>query len=127
MVLDELKLSSDDAQFTEDHVMFLLNKYRTFLDFNNNSNSVNMTPVVHKEEVDYQNLNYNNQIPVKNHINNPFVFSSSPNHVQLEFGSVSMSGNNQKNIANFAGNNNSSGFYITNNNTTNNERREQIE
>ena len=31
MVLDELKLSSDDAQFTEDHVMFLLNKYRTFL------------------------------------------------------------------------------------------------
>lgn len=31
MVLDELKLSSDDAQFTEDHVMFLLNKYRAFL------------------------------------------------------------------------------------------------
>ena len=31
MVLDELKLSSDDAQFTEDHVMFLLDKYRTFL------------------------------------------------------------------------------------------------
>lgn len=31
MVLDELKLLSDDAQFTEDHVMFLLNKYRAFL------------------------------------------------------------------------------------------------
>ena len=31
MALDELKLSSDDAQFTEDHVMFLLNKYRTLL------------------------------------------------------------------------------------------------
>ena len=31
MVLDELKLSSDDAQFTEDHVMFLLTKYRSFL------------------------------------------------------------------------------------------------
>ena len=31
MVLDGLKLSSDDAQFTEDHVMFLLNKYRAFL------------------------------------------------------------------------------------------------
>ena len=31
MALDELKLSSDDAQFTEDHVMFLLDKYRTFL------------------------------------------------------------------------------------------------
>ena len=31
MALDELKLSSDDAQFTEDHVMFLLDNYRTFL------------------------------------------------------------------------------------------------
>lgn len=31
MVLDELKLSSDDAQFTEDHIIFLLNKYRAFL------------------------------------------------------------------------------------------------
>ena len=31
MVFDELKVSSDDAQFTEDHLMFLLNKYRAFL------------------------------------------------------------------------------------------------
>lgn len=31
MVLDKLKLSSDDAYFTEDHVMFLLDNYRTFL------------------------------------------------------------------------------------------------
>lgn len=31
MVLDELKLSSDDAQFTEDHVILLLNEYRAFL------------------------------------------------------------------------------------------------
>lgn len=31
MVLDELKSSSDDAQFTEDHIMFLLDNYRTFL------------------------------------------------------------------------------------------------
>lgn len=31
MVLDELKVASDDAQFTEDHVIFLLTKYRTFL------------------------------------------------------------------------------------------------
>lgn len=31
MVLDELKLSSDDAQFTEDHVIFLAGKLRTFL------------------------------------------------------------------------------------------------
>lgn len=31
MVLDELKLYSDDAVYTEDHVILLLNKYRTFL------------------------------------------------------------------------------------------------
>lgn len=31
MAIDELKLSSDDAKFTEDHVMFLLDKYRAFV------------------------------------------------------------------------------------------------
>lgn len=31
MVIDELKLSSDDSQFTEDHIIFLLDKYRAFL------------------------------------------------------------------------------------------------
>lgn len=31
LVLDELKLTSDDAGFTEDHVMFLLDKYRAFI------------------------------------------------------------------------------------------------
>lgn len=31
MVLDELKLYSDDALYTEEHVMFLFSKYRTFL------------------------------------------------------------------------------------------------
>lgn len=31
LVLDELKLMSDDSSFTEDHIIFLLNKYRTFL------------------------------------------------------------------------------------------------
>lgn len=31
MVLDELKLSSDDTQYTEDHIIFLLDKYRAFL------------------------------------------------------------------------------------------------
>lgn len=31
VVLDELKLSSDDAQYTEDHIIFLLDKYRAFL------------------------------------------------------------------------------------------------
>ena len=31
LCLDELKLYSDDSAFTEDHIIFLLNKYRTFL------------------------------------------------------------------------------------------------
>lgn len=31
MILDELKGSTDDFTFTEDHVMFLLSKYRTFI------------------------------------------------------------------------------------------------
>ena len=31
MVLDEIKSISDDSLITEDHVIFLLNKYRTFL------------------------------------------------------------------------------------------------
>ena len=31
LVLDELKISSDDAYFTEDHVIFLLSKYRGLL------------------------------------------------------------------------------------------------
>lgn len=31
LVLDELKLISDDSLFTEDHIIFLLNKYRAFL------------------------------------------------------------------------------------------------
>lgn len=31
MVLDELKLSSDDSFFNEEHVAFLINKYRSFI------------------------------------------------------------------------------------------------
>ena len=31
MVLDEIKLTSDDSIINENHVIFLLNKYRTFL------------------------------------------------------------------------------------------------
>lgn len=31
MVLDELKITSDDASFNEDHILFLLDKYRPFL------------------------------------------------------------------------------------------------
>ena len=30
MALDALKIHSDDSKFTEDHVIFLLNKYRAY-------------------------------------------------------------------------------------------------
>ena len=31
LVLDELKISSDDSTFNENHIVFLLSKYRAFL------------------------------------------------------------------------------------------------
>lgn len=31
MCMDEVKLNSDDAYYTEDHIVFLLNKYRSFV------------------------------------------------------------------------------------------------
>lgn len=31
MVNDEVKLLSDDSTYTEDHILFLLKKYRTYL------------------------------------------------------------------------------------------------
>jgi hypothetical protein len=31
MCLDELHLTSDDSLFNEDHILFLINKYRAFL------------------------------------------------------------------------------------------------
>ena len=31
LILDEIKLNSDDAQYTEDHIIFLLRNYRTFI------------------------------------------------------------------------------------------------
>ena len=31
LILDEIKLNTDDAQFTEGHIVFVLNKYRAFI------------------------------------------------------------------------------------------------
>ena len=31
MCMDEVKLHSDDSFYTEDHLVFLLNKYRSFV------------------------------------------------------------------------------------------------
>ena len=105
-----------------------MNKYRSILDFgqmNNNINSKlisvntenktstpdnnNKTPSIHKKsgEVDYEK----NYLPQKK-VNNPFVFSSTPNQVQLDFNNLSSSnanklGNNLEGVnSNNSGNNN---------------------
>ena len=31
MILDEMKISTDDSYFTEDHIMYLINKYRVLI------------------------------------------------------------------------------------------------
>ena len=89
-----------------------MNKYRSILDFgqmNNNINSKlisvhntenktstpdnnNKTPSIHKknDEIDYEK----NYLPQKK-VNNPFVFSSTPNQVQLDFNNLSSSANNK--------------------------------
>lgn len=51
LVLDELKLASDDAFFNEEHVMFLLGKYRGFLLYQKYKNATEDIP-----ESNYQTL-----------------------------------------------------------------------
>ena len=103
-----------------------MNKYRSILDFgqlnnninskiiniNNNSNNDNKnetpnnnkTPSIHKNNnIDYSNMNEKNYLPQKK-VNNPFVFSSTPNQTQLDFNNLSSSGTNKLN--NLGSNNN---------------------
>ena len=129
-----------------------MNKYRSILDFgqaNNNINSKiisvqntenktstpdnnNKTPSIHKKngEVDYEK----NYLPQKK-VNNPFVFSSTPNQVQLDFNNLSSSagiklgsnvgGGNNNNVN--SGNNNinnvSNNFSYFNINFSNNNNK----
>lgn len=69
MVLDALKIHSDDAKFTEDHVIFLLNKYRAYalqqrysksLDIVNNANYQTIHIIFEKSS---QILSSRKQIP----------------------------------------------------------------
>ena len=112
-----------------------MNKYKSILDFsqlNNNINSKlininnnenknetpnnNKTPSIHKKNnVDYSNMNEKNYLPQKK-INNPFVFSSTPNQIQLDFNNLSSSGANKLN--NLGSNNN------TNNINDNNKQKD---
>ena len=54
LVLDEVKQLSDDAYFTEDHVIFLLSKYRSFLLKQRYSDMKKMIP-----ETNYQTITMN--------------------------------------------------------------------
>ena len=119
-----------------------MNKYRSILDFgqaNNNINSKiivnttenknstpeynnNKTPSIHKKsgEIDYEK----NYLPQKK-VNNPFVFSSTPNQVQLDFNNLSSSNANKlgSNIGGVnSGNNNASD--LNNNGINSNKQKE---
>lgn len=62
MVLDELKLASDDAYFTEQHVIFLLGKFRAFMlkkEYGDASNSFGRQSIAARKyvpEANYQTL-----------------------------------------------------------------------
>ena len=114
-----------------------MNKYRSILDFgqmNNNINSKiisvhntenknstpdnnnNKTPSIHKKsgDIDYEK----NYLPQKK-VNNPFVFSSTPNQVQLDFNNLSNS-NVNKLGSNIGGLNSINSGNNANNNINNN-------
>ena len=116
--------------------------YRSILDFgqvNNNINSKiivnttenknstpennnNKTPSIHKKsgEIDYEK----NYLPQKK-VNNPFVFSSTPNQVQLDFNNLSSSNANKlgSNIGGVnSGNNNAND--LNNNGINSNKQKE---
>ena len=120
-----------------------MNKYRSILDFgqaNNNINSKiisvqntenktstpdnnNKTPSIHKKngEVDYEK----NYLPQKK-VNNPFVFSSTPNQVQLDFNNLSSSAGIKlgSNVGGGNNNNVNSGNNNINNVSNNNNQKE---
>ena len=124
-----------------------MNKYRSILDFgqvNNNINSKiisvnttenknstpennnNKTPSIHKKsgEIDYEK----NYLPQKK-VNNPFVFSSTPNQVQLDFNNLSSSAANKlgSNIGVVnSGNNNINDLNIHNGNNSNKQKESNI-
>jgi hypothetical protein len=54
LVLDELKLTSDDSLYNEEHVIYLLNKYRAFLLKQKYSNDIKKTI----PESNYQTISF---------------------------------------------------------------------
>ena len=134
-----LNTSNNNNKISNDQ----MNKYRSILDFgqaNNNINSKiisvqntenktstpdnnNKTPSIHKKngEVDYEK----NYLPQKK-VNNPFVFSSTPNQVQLDFNNLSSSAGIKlgSNIGGGNNNNVNSGNNNINNVSNNNNQKE---
>ena len=93
MVLDLLKIHSDDSKFTEDHVMFLLSKYRAFvlkqLETNKNNNSINRI-----SNNNYQSyiVNLSTYTSDVSHSNNKWLYLKSDTEIPniLEISNVSM-------------------------------------
>jgi hypothetical protein len=93
MVLDLLKIHSDDSKFTEDHVMFLLSKYRAFilkqLGTNKNNNSINRI-----SNNNYQSyiVNLSTYTSDVSHDNNKWLYLKSDNEIPniLEISNVSI-------------------------------------
>ena len=135
-----LNTSNNNNNISNDQV----NKYRSILDFgqaNNNINSKiisvqntenktstpdnnNKTPSIHKKngEVDYEK----NYLPQKK-VNNPFVFSSTPNQVQLDFNNLSSSAGIKLGSNVGGGNNNNANSGNNNiNNVSNNNNQKEI-
>lgn len=89
MCLDELKLVSDDALFTEDHIIFLLNKYRTFIlkqrysdikkqipesNYQTICLDLNVVPAIPKEVCAGVYLRSTEKIPFLMKIGNPVIY-----------------------------------------------------
>ena len=93
MVLDLLKIHSDDSKFTEDHVMYLLSKYRAFIlkqMSTNKNNGITNEP----SESNYQSydVNLSKYTSKVEHLNNKWLYLKSTDTVPniLDIGHISI-------------------------------------
>lgn len=73
MVLDELKARSDDFYYTEDHIMFLLDKYRAFLLKQKYSDVKKQIPISNFQKIKV----IKDTIPAVMNISTPYLESSN--------------------------------------------------
>ena len=81
MVLDELKGESDDFSFTEDHILFLIDKYRALLLKQKYSNAKDVIPTSNYQKItleleQYKPINYEfPELYLKSKIQIPFIMN----------------------------------------------------